>query len=125
MEKFNAYMINKFFTIPYFDRLVVEHNIPDAFVKNMRGHIRSKTATMGDAIGEIYDFMNCEYRNEYYYKNTILNQMLIQKHDLDNTAALTELPIGDSKADFITINGRGIVYEIKTDFRKFSYLLNP
>lgn len=32
-----------------------------------------------------------------------------------NTAALTELPIGNSKADFIMINGRGVVYEIKTD----------
>lgn len=59
--------------------------------------------------------MNYEYRNEYYYKNTILNQLLIKKHDLYNTAALTELPIGNSKADFIMINGRGVVYEIKTD----------
>ena len=71
--------------------------------------IRSGNATIGEAISEIYHFMNYEYRNEYYYKNTILNQLLIKKHDLYNTAALTELPIGDSKADFIMINGRGVV----------------
>ena len=78
-------------------------------------YVKTDDATIGEAISEIYHFMNYEYRNEYYYKNTILNQLLIKKHDLYNTAALTELPIGDSKADFIMINGRGVVYEIKTD----------
>ena len=68
--------------------------------------------------------MNCEYRNEYYYKNTILNQLLIKKHDLYSTAALTELPVGDSKADFIMINGRGVVYEIKTDLDNLLRLEN-
>lgn len=36
--------------------------------------------------------------------------------------ALTELPIGDSKADFIMINGRGVVYEIKTDLDNLNRL---
>ena len=66
--------------------------------------------------------MNSEYRNEYYYKNTIFNQLLIQKHDLYNTAALTELPIANSKADFVMINGKGVVYEIKTDLDNFQRL---
>lgn len=64
--------------------------------------------------------MDKEYRNEYFYKNTIFNQLLVQKHDLYNTAALTELPIADSKADFVMINGKGVVYEIKTDLDNFS-----
>ena len=54
----------------------------------------------------------------------ILNQLLIKKHDVYNTAALTELPIGESKADFIMINGRGIVYEIKTDLDNLVRLEN-
>lgn len=66
--------------------------------------------------------MNKSYRNEYFFKNTILNQLLIKKHDLYNTVALTELPIADSKADFIMINGKGIVYEIKTDLDNFNRL---
>lgn len=68
--------------------------------------------------------MESSYRNEYFFKNTILNQLLIKKHDLYNTIALTELPIADSKADFIMINGRGIVYEIKTDLDNFNRLEN-
>lgn len=46
------------------------------------------------------------------------------QYDLYNTAALTELPIGDSKADFIMINGRGVVYEIKTDLDNLIRLEN-
>ena len=107
MEKFDTYMINKIFTVPYFDRMISENSVPESFSKCVKRYIK--------AISEIYHFMDGEYRNEYFYKNTILNQLLIKIHDLYNTAALTELPIGDSKADFIMINGRGVVYEIKTD----------
>lgn len=115
MEKFDTYMINKIFTVPYFDRMISENSVPESFSKCVKRYIKAEDATIGEAISEIYHFMDCEYRNEYFYKNTILNQLLIKKHDLYNTAALTELPIGDSKADFIMINGRGVVYEIKTD----------
>ena len=117
-------MINKIFTVPYFDRMISENSVPESFSKCVKRYIKTEEATIGDAISEIYHFMDCEYRNEYFYKNTILNQLLIKKHDLYNTAALTELPIGDSKADFIMINGRGVVYEIKTDLDNLLRLEN-
>ena len=124
MEKFDTYMINKIFTVPYFDRMISENSVPESFSKCVKRYIKTEEATIGEAISEIYHFMDCEYRNEYFYKNTILNQLLIKKHDLYNTAALTELPIGDSKADFIMINGRGVVYEIKTDLDNLLRLEN-
>lgn len=124
MEKIDTYMINKIFTVPYFDRMISENSVPESFFKCVKRYIKTENATIGEAISEIYHFMDCEYRNEYYYKNTILNQLLIKKHDLYNTAALTELPIGDSKADFIMINGRGVVYEIKTDLDNLLRLEN-
>lgn len=124
MQKFDTYMINKIFTVPYFDRMISENSVPESFFKCVKRYIKTEEATIGEAISEIYHFMDCEYRNEYFYKNTILNQLLIKKHDLYNTAALTELPIGDSKADFIMINGRGVVYEIKTDLDNLLRLEN-
>lgn len=124
MQKFDTYMINKIFTVPYFDRMISENSVPETFSKCVKRYIKTEEATIGEAISEIYHFMDCEYRNEYFYKNTILNQLLIKKHDLYNTAALTELPIGDSKADFIMINGRGVVYEIKTDLDNLLRLEN-
>ena len=124
MEKIDTYMVNKIFTMPYFDRMISENSVPESFSKCVKRYIKTENATIGEAISEIYHFMDCEYRNEYYYKNTIFNQLLIKKHDLYNTAALTELPIGDSKADFIMINGRGVVYEIKTDLDNLLRLEN-
>lgn len=124
MKKFDTYMVNKIFTVPYLDRMISEDSIPDSFFECVRRYVKTDDATIGEAISEIYHFMNYEYRNEYYYKNTILNQLLIKKHDLYNTAALTELPIGNSKADFIMINDRGVVYEIKTDLDNLIRLEN-
>lgn len=115
MEKIDTYMINKIFTVPSFDKMIDENSIPDAFYSCIKRYVKGTDSTIGELISKVYQFMDCEYRNEYFYKNTILNQLLIQKHDLYNRVAITELPIGTSKADFIMINGQGIVYEIKTD----------
>lgn len=124
MKKFDTCKINKIFTIPYIDRVITKNNTLDAFSVCVKGCIKTEGQTVGDVISEIYRFMGREYRNEYYYKNTILNRLLIGKHDLYNTAALTELPIASSKADFIMINERGVVYEIKTDLDNLLRLQN-
>ena len=124
MDKINTYMINKVFTVPYIDKMIDTSIAPDSFLKCIQRYVNGESMTYGEAISEIYHFMDCEYRNEYFFKNTILNQLLIKKHDVYSTAALTELPIGESKADFIMINGRGIVYEIKTDLDNMSRLEN-
>lgn len=79
------------------------------YVKNPKGK------TYDELISEIYSYIGKEYRTEYFYKNTLLNKLLFSKHDYKKTIALTELPINKSKADFVMINGKGIVYEIKTE----------
>ena len=75
----------------------------------------SKFEKNADAISEIYNVLLKSYRNEYIYKNTLLNKLLLGRHSLKTTTALTEVPINKSKADFILINGRATVYEIKTE----------
>lgn len=108
-------IINKIFTIPYIDKMIEDNSTPQSFYKCIRRCSKMANVTYGTAIKEIYRYMNIKYRNEYFFKNTILNGLLINKHDLCDTAALSELPICESKADFVMINGQGIVYEIKTD----------
>lgn len=66
-------------------------------------------------VSEIYNILKTEYRNEYYYKNTLLNKLLLGVHSVNTTTALTEIPIAKSKADFVLINGKAVVYEIKTE----------
>lgn len=124
MEKINTYLLNKIFTVPYIDKMINDNSVPDSFLKCIQRYVKNENVTYGKAISEIYHYMDSEYRNEYFYKNTMLNKLLIEKHDIYNTAALTELPIGESKADFILINGRGVVYEIKTDLDNLTRLEN-
>lgn len=83
---------------------VIERYVPDPMGK-----------TYNELISEVYSFIGKEYRTEYFYKNTLLNKLMLKKHDYRKTIALTELPIGNSKADFVMINGKGVVYEIKTE----------
>ena len=73
-------------------------------------------------ISEIYEYLNSTYRNEYFYKNTLLNKLIISSHRLKTTTALTEVPVAKSKADFIMINGKAVVYEIKTELDTFERL---
>ena len=75
-----------------------------------------------NVISEIYQYLGSSYRNEYFYKNTLLNKLIISVHRLKTTTALTEVPVAKSKADFIMINGKAIVYEIKTELDTFERL---
>ncbi|MCM1181404.1 MAG: sce7726 family protein [Clostridium sp.] len=68
-----------------------------------------------ELISEIYCKLQKNYRNEYFYKNTLLNKLLLGVHSVNTTTALTEVAIAKSKADFVLINGKAVVYEIKTE----------
>lgn len=68
-----------------------------------------------ELISEIYCELKNSYRNEYFYKNTLLNKLLLGVHSVNTTTALTEIAIAKSKADFVLINGKAVVYEIKTE----------
>ncbi|WP_440960421.1 sce7726 family protein [Paenibacillus nitricinens] len=71
-----------------------------------------------------YTLLNQFYRNEYFYKSTLFNKLVLGKYSLNTTSAFSELTIGKSKADFVLINHKvGIVYEIKTDLDNLERLV--
>lgn len=110
----NNLVLKRFFSKSMTHDLLHE-NEKRLFDRVVRRYIKEPEGkSYGALISEIYAFMNKEYRTEYYYKNTMLNKLLFKSHDYEKTVALTELPIGNSKADFVMINGQGVVYEIKT-----------
>ena len=74
------------------------------------------TTTNRDLIDVVYNSLLKNYKNEYVYKNTLINKLLLQKYSLKSTVALNEFKIGKSIADFILINGEAKIYEIKTEF---------
>lgn len=77
-----------------------------------------------DAIKMIYKALSTSHRNEYFYLNTLLNKWLIGVHSIKSTTALTQIPIDNSVADFILMNGIAVVYEIKTELDNFDRLNN-
>ena len=111
----NNLILNRLFTIAALQKLVdnLDTNVYSAIKKQYIDI--SISYTNAEAISEIYDFMRKQYRNQYYYKNTILNKLLLGVHSINTTAALTEVPISTSKVDFVLINGKAVAYEIKTE----------
>lgn len=110
---FTKTMLNKCLSVGHNDILIC-----------MAERYKLQGKTYGDLLKIIYKTIKKEYRNEYYYKNTLLNKLLLGVHSVRTTTALTELPIANSKADFILINGKAVVYEIKTELDNIDRLEN-
>ena len=112
MEK-NNLILNRLFTQYTIDDLV-ENSVNDVYCTIVKRYIKDENdAKNGEIISKIYKYMSKNYRNEYFYQNTMLNKLLLGRHSINTTTALTQIPVGKSKADFIMINGKAVVYEIK------------
>lgn len=120
----NNMVLNRLFTQYTFDDLIQrQHN--DVYVSVIKRFVQDPTSkSHGRIISEIYSYMSKNYRNEYFYQNTLLNKLLLGRHSMNTTTALTQIPINKSKADFILINGKAVVYEIKTELDSFERLKN-
>jgi hypothetical protein len=119
---YNNVVLNRLFTQGVF-RELINHNNNTTYGTIVRRYVEDTEAkNNGELINEIYRFMMRNYRNEYFYINTLLNKLLLKKHSINTTTALTQIPIGKSKADFILINGNAVVYEIKSELDGFDRL---
>ena len=122
MDAANSILLNRFFTRNTF-RQLLDDGESKTYTAVIRRYVTdADSRTNGECISEIYQYLQKNYRNEYYYKNTLLNKLLLGAHSPRTTTALTEVPVGKSKADFILINGKAVVYEIKTELDNFDRL---
>lgn len=78
-------------------------------------HSNEAVNTIGDYYSYAFNSLLKNYRNEYVYKNLILNKLLLGKHSLNTTTVINEFRIGTSIADLVMINGIAKVFEIKTE----------
>lgn len=88
----------------------------DTAVKQIRKSLELEGESNSAVVRAAYDIIQQEYRNEYYYKNLIASKIFIGRHKAKNSVLLNEFRIGNSIADCVLINGKGVVYEIKTEF---------
>ncbi len=122
MSTDNSILLNRVFTRNTI-REIVESYHSDVYTTAIQRYVADSSGKDNrQLISEIYTVLRKEYRNEYFYKNTILNKLLLGVHKPTTTTALTEISVGKSKADFVLINGRAIVYEIKTELDNFDRL---
>ncbi|MDP1676100.1 MAG: sce7726 family protein [Bacteroidota bacterium] len=91
-------------------------NIESRIVKHKDVIIsKNKTIKFSEFLSRLYSRMLHTYRNEYIFKNTIINELWLGKHQFNNSTLLRELKIGKSVADLVFINGGVSIYEIKTN----------
>ncbi len=73
---------------------------------------------------EIYHELINTYKNEYIYKNTLINKIYLDNHSVKSASMFTEFSVGSSIADVVFFNGTSTVYEIKTEYDSFLRLSN-
>lgn len=100
--------ISKIFTKQNLKKIILDDN-------RLNSLTLSSTKNYYDTFELLYNQLLRQYRNEYVYKNTLFNKLVLGIHSLKTTSAIVELPIVDSIADFILFNGKAVVYEIKTE----------
>lgn len=115
-------VINRVFTKKVITDLVMNGQ-NDIYATVVRRYINEpENKQHGEIISEIYECLAKTKRNEYFYQNTLLNKLLVGKHSVNTTTALSQLRIARSIADFVLINGNAIVYEIKSECDNYDRL---
>ncbi|MBQ0076873.1 MAG: sce7726 family protein [Bacteroidales bacterium] len=74
-----------------------------------------KNRTYIDYLSYVYRQLLHNYRNEYVYKNEIINQWLLKKYGTKETAYFNEYKVGNSIVDLAMFNGESKAFEIKSD----------
>jgi hypothetical protein len=70
----------------------------------------------------VYEYLLKNYRNEYVFKNTIVNEILLKKHSPATSAIFSEFQVLGCKLDLLVLNGTSEAYEIKTKYDNFTRL---
>lgn len=63
-----------------------------------------------------YDILKVHYQNEYVYKNSFLNNWLINEMGKSDSVLFNEFRVGKSVADLAMFNGISKAFEIKTEY---------
>jgi len=110
--------LSRIFTNPIFKQ-IAQSGSSDYFLAKLKKYDTVLSIEPGmhvkDIIENAYGYLGKNYRNEYVYKNTILNNILLGRHSVRTATMLNEFKVANSIADIVIINGTSTVYEIKTE----------
>ncbi len=94
-----------------------------ARLNDYRTQVGGASSPNSEILRSAYSRLRRHYRNEYVYKNSIAQRLFIGRHRAANSALLQEVPIGESIADCLFVNGGVTAYEIKTELDTSTRLL--
>ncbi len=80
--------------------------------------------TYFDYIQYTYRELKKHYQNEYIYKNTFINDLLIEKYGKKESIIINEFRVNNSIADLVLFNGTSKAFEIKTELDSKKRLYN-
>jgi hypothetical protein len=121
-SKGNYRSLSQIFTPANFKRVIKSEDYFD-IESRIKTHVNNfETRSYSDLLEFAYKKLELNYRNEYIYKNALINEKLIKSYGLKDTTVLNEFKISQSIADFVLLNGEVKVFEIKTDLDSFEKL---
>lgn len=103
-----------------FKKIALDSN-QSSYIRQMKKYIewdsieQEQPTTLSELIAYGYSILEQDYRHEYIYKTSLLNDFVLHHYSLDDTVLLNEFRIQDSIADMVIVNGTNKVFEIKTE----------
>ncbi|MGE0076269.1 MAG: sce7726 family protein [Bacteroidales bacterium] len=116
LEKYRSY--SSIFSSSSFTKLLRfdDYSFIDAKINRYdRSKIGNEINTYYQYIQYVYLQLRKKYQNEYIYKNTFINSLLLEKYGVKDTIAINEFRVGNSIADIVLFNGTSKAFEIKTE----------
>lgn len=98
-----------------------EFAMVEKIAKNYQEHFGDQF-TVGNVFDFCYKILKEEFRNEYFYKNTIARKVFNSRRAAVSGTLFTEFRVGGSKADCVVVNDVASCYEIKTDYDNLAKL---
>jgi len=122
-QNINSYReLTQIFTTNNFNEIVRQNNIAPTKKRINKYCHSSNTMTYKSIINKIYSKLENKYRSEYFFKNKLFNNYLLEKYSISNTSVINEFKIAGSIADFLLLNGNARIFEIKTDLDNLNKL---
>ncbi|MDM1783140.1 sce7726 family protein [Acinetobacter bereziniae] len=78
--------------------------------------------TIGQFYEISYQLLLKKHKNEYVFKNSIAQKIVIGKHKLSNVSLFNEFKVWNKYVDIVIVNGCTTAYEIKTEFDSYARL---
>lgn len=102
-----------------------DYSFIDSKIEQYDQNMIGKTIiTYYDYIRYVYNSLRKQYKNEYIYKNTIINELLIKGYGVKDSVLINEFRVSNSIADIVMFNGTSKAFEIKTELDTDKRLVN-